>query len=202
MAFDYRPLSFGFTQTTPSVGLFGSGATLLNLSVVNPDTTLTGINESTLISNFQKDLSTSYLSPLSIAIGANYRYKKTSLYFTLEWFDRVNRFSVMKYADFIAQTSGEVILQDHEHELKSVIIFGFGYQHTFHERLSLYGSIITDRTAKIASSETPFATFNWDIYHITMGSALTFWRVDLPWDSPPVLAGINLTGRWVLMTKV
>ena len=61
----------------------------------------------------------------------------------------------------------------------SVINIGLGYQHTFHERLSLYGSAITDRSAKIPGSPTPFATSNWNIYHITAGSSLTFWRLDM-----------------------
>ena len=179
MAFDYRPLSFGFNLTTPSISLFGSGSTLVNLSIVNPDSGSTSIDQSMLVSDFQKDLSAYYRSPLSIAIGAHYRYKKTSLYFTMEWFDKVDRFTVMKPEDFIGQTTGQVISQTYEHELKSVINVGLGYQHTFHERLSLYGSVITDRSAKIRGSLTPFATSNWDIYHITAGSSLTFWRLDM-----------------------
>jgi hypothetical protein len=174
IAFDYRPISFGFAFTTPSISLFGNGSTVNNFSLIVPDS-----SGSILASNYQEDLAAIYRSPMSISAGLNYRFRQSSLYFTIEWFNRVDEFSVLEPSDFIAQTSGRILSQDYKHELKSVTNFGLGIQHTFHERLSLYGSFITDRSAKIEGSDSHFATSNWDIYHLTAGTALTYGRLDL-----------------------
>lgn len=174
IAFDYRPISFGFALTTPSISLFGNGSAVNNVSLTVPDT-----SGSFLASNYQKDLAAFYRSPMSISVGLNYRIRKSSIYFTLEWYGRVEEFNVLEPSDFIAQTSGEILSRDYKHELKSVTNFGLGFQHAFHERLSLYGSFITDRSAKIEGSDSQFAISNWDIYHLTVGTALTYGRLDL-----------------------
>jgi hypothetical protein len=177
--FDYRPISFGFTFTTPSLNIFGDGSTFINVGGIEIDTSGSGSSYTSLASNYQEKLAAYYRSPLSIAVGAAYRFHHTSLYFTLEWFNSVSRFKVLETENFIAQTSGELWKTDFSHELKSIINFGFGVQHEFHKKLSIYGSVFTDRSAKIPGSDTRFSISNWDIIHITTGSSLTFWRLDL-----------------------
>ena len=186
LSFAYRPLSFGFTVTTPSIGIWGDGETVYNLSLTEVDTAGTGSGVSSLASNFQNELSTVYRSPLSIAVGATYYFRKSSIYFSLEWFDEINKFKVMEPESFIAQSSGNSITTTFEHELKSVTNYGFGFQHEFHDRLSVYASMILDKSARITDSNTPFSLTNWDIYHFTVGSAFTFWRLDLT-------AGLNFS---------
>jgi len=178
-AFALEPLSFGFTLTGPGLGIVGGGETLYNLSTTNLDTSGVGSGTSILASDFQQDLSASYNSPLSVALGATYRLSKSSLYFTMEWFNSIPQFSVMKPQPFIAQSSGRIIETPYNHELKSVINFGLGFQHELSRKTSLYFSVIQDRSARISDSETLFAVSNWDIKHITLGSSLTFWRMDL-----------------------
>lgn len=177
--FDYRPLSFGFTFTTPSLNILGDGSTFINVGGIEIDTSGTGSRYSSLASNYQEKLAAYYRSPLSVAVGAAYRFHHTSLYFTLEWFNSVSKFKVLKTKNFIVQTSGALWQTDFSHELKSIINFGFGIQHEFHKKLSIYGSVFTDRSAKLPGSDTQFSISNWDIIHITTGSSLTFWRLDL-----------------------
>jgi long-subunit fatty acid transport protein len=179
LSFDYRPLSFGFTVTTPSLGIYGKGETVYNFTAVNIDTAGTGIGQSSMASNYQPELSSNYRSPLSIAVGATYYFRKSSLYFSLEWFNNINEFAVLQPENFIAQSSGNTISTQYEHELRSVTNYGFGFQHEFNEKLSVYASGIRDNSARITDSETPFSISNWDIYHVTLGSAFTFWRLDL-----------------------
>jgi hypothetical protein len=178
-SFAYKPLSFGFTITTPGWGILGEGETLFNLSVTEVDTGTSGTPQSGLTSDFQQRLEATYNSPLSIAAGATYYFTKSSLYFTVEWFDRQNKYRIIQPESFISQSSGRVISINYAHESNSVTNFGFGIQHTFHDELSIYTSMILDRTTKSKDTETDFAISNWDIYHITLGSALTFWRLDL-----------------------
>lgn len=175
----YEPLSFGFTVTTPGIGIYGTGETLYNLSQSGVDSTILGTGQSSLASNFQPDVSATYHSPLSIAAGARYRLRKSSIYFTLEWFDRVDKFTVLAPEDFIAQSSGNAISTSYDYELKSVTNYGLGFQHEFSEKLSLYLSGTLDKSARIPDSDTPFTISDWNIYHITLGSSLTFWRIDL-----------------------
>jgi len=179
LSFAYQPLSFGITFTTPGIGIYGSGETLYNLSKSGIDSSVLGTNQSSLASNYQPNVAAAYHSPLSIAAGARYRLRQSSIYFTLEWFDRVNEFTVLAPEDFIAQSSGNSISNRYEHELKSVTNYGLGIQHEFSEKLSLYLSGTLDKSARIPDSDSPFTISDWDIYHLTLGSSLTFWRVDL-----------------------
>ncbi|MGB6122407.1 MAG: hypothetical protein WBG80_10890, partial [Bacteroidota bacterium] len=88
--FDYRPLSFGVTLTTPSINLFNtSGWVMVNRSAVIADSA-GGFAQ--LASNYQKDLTSRYQSPIFIAVGAAYEFNSTSLYLSLEWFNGVDEY--------------------------------------------------------------------------------------------------------------
>jgi hypothetical protein len=175
----YHPFSFGFTVTSPSLGILGFGQTFLNYSQSVVDSSVTGGGISDLASDYQSDLSSQYHSPLSIAVGATYYFDKSSAYFSLEWFDNVDNYKILDPEPFYSQSSEEVFSPPYDHELKSVTNFGLGFQHQFSEKLSIYISGILDKSARINQSETQFAVSNWDIYHLTVGSTFTFWRLDL-----------------------
>ena len=175
----YHPFSFGFTITTPSLGILGFGQTFVNYSQTIIDTTNITGGISALASDYQTDLPSKYRSPLSIAAGATYYFQESSVYFSLEWFDKISKYRILDPEPFIGQSSGILLSPPYEHELKSITNFGLGFQHSFSKKLSIYISGILDKSARISKSETQFAISNWDIYHLTLGSAFTFWRLDL-----------------------
>jgi hypothetical protein len=175
LTFDYDPLTFGFTVTTPSINLFGKGSVFNNYSFINSD----GTPGSVLVSNYQKDLSTNYKSPLSLAAGASYTFGDTEFHCTLEWFNSVDSYEVIDAEPFTGQTTGETYSPEIYTGLKSVFNWGIGVQHTFNERFSIYGSFITDKSALDTERGTRLAFTSWDIYHVTAGTAFSYQGIDI-----------------------
>ncbi len=168
LAVDLEPLTFGLTVTTPSVGLFGSGSSFINASLVGVDLDEDGTEDSILASNYQKDLSSHYTSSWAVATGASYRLNRTTLYLNAEWFNAVKNFTVLAAEDFRSQTTGSLISNGAAHELKSVVNFGLGVEQNITEKFSLTGSFATDYSARSPGSD--ISVSSWDIYHITAGS--------------------------------
>jgi len=168
MAVDLEPLTLGLTVTTPSLGLFGSGSSFINASLLGVDLDDDGTEDPFLASNYQKDLSSHYQSPWAVAAGASYLFNHTTLHLSAEWFNAVKNFTVVAAEDFRSQTSGLVIRSSAEHELKSVVNFGLGIEQNITEKFSLTGSFATDYSARSPGSDISISS--WDIYHITAGS--------------------------------
>jgi len=186
LAAELESWTLGLAVTTPSAELFGSGSHFVNLSFI-------GVDSDSLLSDYQEDLPAHYRSSWAVAAGASYKMNRTNLYGSVEWFNAVDRFTVIAGEDFQAQTTGEVFSNSAIQELKSVINFGFGVEHVFTEKLSLFGSFATDFSAAPAASSTTNSNWepypyvgnsnitisNWDIYHITVGSQFTFMGFEL-----------------------
>ncbi len=167
-SFKIEPLMLGITVTTPSINIFGTGSTAMNLTAINIDSTKLG-GLPTFASDLQKDLPTQFNSSLSIAIGAAYYWQRTSLYFTAEWFNKINAFNIMNPNAFQAQSSGETISYSSSYQLNYVINFGFGIKHIINSNFTYYGSITSDQTAFVPNTINKFALSNWDIIHIRSG---------------------------------
>jgi hypothetical protein len=179
---DYDPLTFGFTCTTPSVGLFGNGNVYYNRSVINLDTDDDGTPTSSMASNYQNDVATTYKSPLSIAGGFSYGFGKRNnsrVHVTVEWFNCVKEYALLDPEPFTAQTSGEVISNQYTIALRSVVNFGFGFEQRFSDLFTLYGSLYRDASAREPTAESRFLLSTWDIYHIAGGAAFTVLTAQL-----------------------
>ena len=171
----YREKNYmlGLSLTTPSINIFGTGNSSLLLSKSNLDVdSLEMIPE--MLSDFQKELRTYYYSPLSIGFGGAYYFKHTSLYFSAEWFNRVNEFSVMKPRKFVVQSTGESVEHNVKYSVKGVFNFGFGVKYTFNRNFIFYGSITTDRSAYDANKSSPLVISTWDIIHIRSGAEFNY----------------------------
>ena len=177
--FDYNPLTFGLSLTTPSIGLFGSGNVFYDRSIINLDINNDGTPESSLASNYQDKASVTYRSPLSIGAGMSYRLggeKGTSvIHLSLEWFSGLNEYTVIDTDDFTAQTSGETISNDFTMSLSPVLNWGIGFEQIFSDRLTMYGSFIKDGSALSPSSDSRLALSSYDLYHISWGSAFSLF---------------------------
>ncbi len=179
LQFDFAPLQLGVTVTTPGLSLFGDGETRVNRSVINPDTVTSGFDESELVADIQKGIPSTYKSPLSIAIGAEYDLGQTSVFFTGEWFNGVDRYAILDAEPFVGQTTGDTVSIDIVQELDPVVNLGIGVEHAVSNTVEIYGAAFTDRSAFDRESIDPLPIATWDILHFTAGAAFQVGSIDL-----------------------
>jgi hypothetical protein len=166
------PLTLGLSITTPSLSLSGSGSSLIN--VVN---TGEGTNEETAYTaNFQQETSAVHHLPLSIGVGAGYRLGKNNIHVSVEWFDQVDRYTVIDTEPFISQSTGETINYLVENELKSVVNYGVGAEFYLIENLDFFISYVTDFSAAVPNTTTNLTVSTWDIYHLSTGASFSIGR--------------------------
>jgi hypothetical protein len=65
----------------------------------------------------------------------------------VEWFDKVDKFTVLDPQDYIGQSSGDTLRRKVIQELADVLNFGVGLQVYLSEKFSGYGSLATDFSA-------------------------------------------------------
>jgi hypothetical protein len=138
-----------------------------------PDST--GATISTLASNTQRDLSSSYRSPLSIALGGQVGLGKTSLWGTAEWFNSVRQYTVLDAAPFEAQTTGRLFSSDVHGAASSVFNAGIGVAHLL-STTTIYGAFTTDFS--FFNDDDELSVTAWDIYHTTFGASAGFGNID------------------------
>ena len=177
LAVDLSPLTLGLTLTTPSIDLAGSGSLFTNTSAIGFDAG--GMESSQLVSSFQIDLDSEFRSPLSIAVGAAYVVGSTKIHTSAEWFNSVGGYQVLQGSEFEGQTTGDTLALGISQELRSIINFGFGLEHTLSDLVSLYGSFATDFSASSGRAASQLSITNWDIYQISAGSTFTVDRTSI-----------------------
>jgi hypothetical protein len=138
-----------------------------------------GEADTELIANGIKDASSQYKSPGSISFGFSYKYKKTTIHGSAEYFGSVNRYQIMPTVAFTSPTTGKTYLHEMTLESDDVFNWGFGVERHIRPWLKAYGSFITDRSAAVENVASTVAVSNWDIYHVMGGTAFTFWGNDI-----------------------
>ena len=134
-----------------------------------------------MVANQQNDLEAEYNSPFSIGLGASYDIGKGKVHFSLEWFDKVDRFEIISPGSFVGQSTNETIRLPVVEELESILNYGFALEYAFTKEFSVYGGFTTDFTALpnevtglgSFSNETNASIANWDLYHISGGASFT-----------------------------
>ncbi len=173
--FDHRPLSFGFTVTTPSLNLFNyTGESSINISQIN-----SAGEEQFIAVNDEDGLTSEYKTPFSIAFGAAYHFEKTSIYFSAEWFAKISSYEVLNTQPVIVVPSGEVIPNTNFLSRRSVINFGLGVDHKLGKDLSLYASMFTNNSAKDPDQLSKYSMSGYNILHFLGGVALKYDILDL-----------------------
>ena len=179
MGFDFRPLTFGFTVTTPSINLFGSGATANHFFLNGVDLDDDNIDNNIFESNYQEELDSEYRSSWAIGFGGSYRVDKFRFHISGEWFDKVDQYNVLDIQPYHSQSSGEIIQNRVDHELNSVFNYGFGLDYLHSEKLTISLGFVTDFSASVPNSETNLTISKWDIYHIAGGISFPIRNSDL-----------------------
>jgi hypothetical protein len=163
-------LSLGAAMTTPSLGLFGTGKVDVQAAAIGVDLDGDTLPESELLGRLQKDLKASYKSPLSVALGLRYLWRKTAIHLTAEWFDSVDPFDVMEAEPIESRPTGDFVFDPTvTHSLRSIFNFGAGIQHRFSERVTAYGAVMKDASAAIRDPELNHSFATWNLVHLTAG---------------------------------
>ncbi len=176
LAFDLDRITIGLTFTAPSVKLYGSGTTGVNITVVRQDIDGDGTNDDYVATDFQDDLDSDYRTPISLGAGVTCKFKKFRLYGSAEWFSSVEKYDVISGEDFIVQSTGESLPNKVTHELDSVLNYGLGIECTFNPNLKTYSSFTTDFSARKPGTDTNLSVTDWNIYHIMGGATFKIKR--------------------------
>ncbi len=172
---DEKPLSFGFTVTTPSLNLFNTAADAsLNISQINSSG-----NEQFIAASDEENLNSLYKSPLSIAGGAAYHISNTSIHFTAEWFKSIAQFSVLNTNPVPVIPNGTVIPNQNLLSHSSVLNFGVGIKHVVSNNFSIYGSVFKNDSSHDPNLSSKYSLSTYDILHILAGTAFKYKILDL-----------------------
>jgi hypothetical protein len=173
--FDHRPLSFGFTVTTPSLNLFNyTGESSINISQIN-----SASEEQFVAVNDEDGLNSEFKTPFSVAFGTAFHFENTSFYFSAEWFDNISSYEVLNTQPVLVVPTGEIITNNNSLSRRSVINFGFGVDHKLGKDLSLYASIFTNNSAKDPDQLSKYSMSDYNIIHFLGGVALKYDIIDL-----------------------
>ena len=179
IAFNHEVVKMGLTVTTPSLGVMGSGETLNQFTVSGLDLNGDGtVDPPANSNNFQEGLSTTWQSPLSVAIGATWKPGDTGIHTTLEWFNSVSQRTAMDPEAFTNQTTGETVTTTIAYAASQVLNFGVGLEHDFHDGLSAYLAFRSDYTSNPSDGTNGVALSYWNLWHISGGTAFKFLNME------------------------
>lgn len=168
--------SFGITFTTPGAGLGGSGKAAYYRSVVSTDSanSIPTVTESVV----DNDPSVRYESPASVAIGARHAFGRNALYATIELFAAVESYRVLDVRSLPTSGIGSTLVAGLTQELRSVVNFVIGYEYSPREKLTFYGSFLTDYSSATHNPEASHAFSTWDIFQVAGGVAFTVQNIN------------------------
>jgi len=179
LAFDHSPLTWGVSMTTPTLGLFGSGKAFGTRSTLGLDLTGDGQPDPNLVAIEEDGLKATYHSPLSVAAGAQYRFNRSSIFVTAEWFDAVSSYPALELPGFVVSTAGDTLFLESSTAARAVFNVGVGLEYVFTDRFKLYASMITDFSSATGNPEDIFTTSTWDLYQVSLGSKFAVSDVSL-----------------------
>ncbi len=168
---DLGGTTLGVSLTTPSASLFGSGKAVVNKSVIG-DADGDGTDDSQANVAYAQGLDTDYKSPLSIAVGGSYKFKRMTGHASIEYFAPVDQYTVIHAP---ATTGGPGVTGDdvrYEGAATSVVNWGVGIEQGFGDDSTFYVSFITDQSWYQAVADRRVVVSTWDIKHLSGGVAL------------------------------
>ncbi len=174
--FKFANVSMGLTFTTPSIKFYNEGASGVNVTATGIDLNGDDTDDTFMGVDYASNIESDYRTPVSIGFGTTYLFGVTRVHFSTEWFSHVDKYTVMDAGDFPAQSGGDTLSNRVTHELKSVINFGIGMEHSFRETFQIYGGFATDFSARKDGTDTNLSITDWDIYSILGGAAFSYNR--------------------------
>jgi hypothetical protein len=126
--------------------------------------------------NIEKELKVDYHNFWSAGFGFSYNFQRSTLHFSLEWFQAVPEYAILKITPDFADSMYMQTDLSVKQARKPVINFGIGYEHKINEKINAYGSFTTDFSALDKSSGDNSTVSSWDIYHFTGGTLFRMKR--------------------------
>lgn len=179
LGFDFRPLTLGFTVTTPSANVLGTGDIGNHYFLSGVDLDEDGEDDNRFESNYQEEVKSEFNSSWAVGFGGAYRINQWKFHFSAEWFDKVDKFNVLDIASYTSQSSGEVIQNELTHELKSVFNYGVGIDYYRSDNFIISLGFVTDFSARVPDTETNLSVSKWNLYHIAGGITFPVGKSDI-----------------------
>lgn len=200
IGFTFESIRFGLTLTTPSINIFGSGEADINLNSSGVDIDGDYLNDEFLVSNYQKDLPSTYKSSFAIGLGIYYRFSDFKIHLASEYYSKVPQFNVLTSNQFQSQTTDFLLTNNLIHALKPIFNFGLGLEYYISKRVTTFGAFVTDYSALDEEERTNHSVSVWDFYHITGGASLTFEKMEITFGLSLALAGDEISIPMIPLT--
>ncbi len=166
--YDSRPVSFGVSITTPSIKLLNTfGETRTSQTSVVNDSVVS------LYGDRQSGLTAKYRTPFSVAAGATWYSKQTTVYITVEWFDGLDPYAPLQPEPFTGTIPASIIIYGNTVKRYGIANVGMGIRQRVSEKTSLYFSLLRDGSSLKPSDNAADAIVNYDLYHATVGWQFT-----------------------------
>jgi hypothetical protein len=179
LAIDQGNLTYGITLTTPGLDILGSGSVYQTASVSGIDQDGDGtVDDPFLTANYQEELSSSWQSPLSIAVGAAWKPAATGVYVTLEWFNSLSPRTAMDPDDYLSQSNGTAQSYNLVYGAISLVNFGLAFDHEFTRTFALYGAVRSDFSSLPSDVTSDLQLASWDLWHISSGASFIFMSME------------------------
>jgi len=171
--------SLGFTVTTPSIGLFGNGTLASDITAQNVK-----FGQPERFSGFANDrqekLTTSFSAPFSTAVGVQYRFSRSLLALSVEYFGSVDPYSIIRAEPAVFVRYGSLGNNLGSQDVltilggaRPVLNVALGYERSLTESLRLNLSFRNNMSYLDSSlkEELGYKTSisSWDIYHASGG---------------------------------
>lgn len=189
-ALDLGKLKIGLAFTTPSINLFGFGKMSRSIEAYNVDKYLPpgapyADFPTYILSDQQKDLSTTYRTPASIALGFDYKFPKagTRIGITAEYFFRIRSYEILRgidkaYVRPVEEYGGAIIPDFLVAKAKGVQVVNVavGMEQRLNDKFYLYLGSRTDfnSTISVLSSNSgggnSLSPNYWHFIHFNLGA--------------------------------
>lgn len=182
--------SVGLAFTTPGLPLFGSGKAAYTRNIVAGDS-LGGMR--IITGAVPDDISVTYRSPMSISIGGRYGFGRNALYITMEWFNSMDSYQVLETNQLPLSGTGSSLSAALRQELEAVLNVGIGYEYSPREKLTFYGSFLTDFSGAVDDADVSHSVSTWNIYQVVGGVAFTVAEMDFTLGGSFAMGGDELS---------
>jgi hypothetical protein len=171
---DYPRITAGLTVTTPGIRLGGGGKATSENLLIGQDEDGDGRPDTEFAAALQKDLASTYRTPLSVGLGGAWRFTSTTrLHASTEWYDAVGRYDVLDTGGFEAQGSGKQVPFEVIDARTTVWNYAIGLEHEFSPKFKGYGSWSTDNSGRPDDAfATDLSITNWGVRLLSVGADL------------------------------
>ena len=180
--------NIGMTVSTPTLGLFGGGTMMADISLVNArlPANPTGPRRSYLANGRFEKLKVTYKNPLNLQFGASRRFGNTILYGGVSWHAAVKEYTVMTpgEAPFLQPSTGDNVVYTKDalrvwDSKRSVINASLAADVIIRPDYPLLLSVRNDNHYLVLDRAKPGFSMPkkaWNNYHLTIGTQRDFNR--------------------------